>query len=328
MSDEKPIISIIVPVYNVEQYIAKCLASIQAQTFSNFEAILVDDGSPDNCGKICDAFAATDTRFRVIHQVNGGLSNARNSGLSVAKGKYIGFVDSDDSIAPDMYEKLYNEAIRTGADIVICDHFRVEEGKNVPRNSFAKNQIFNNRDLMHKLADDELTSYIWCKLYKKELFEETKFIEEHNFEDLAIFHELVHRAKKIAYLHDCLYYYFINPKGLVVNLTTKNEYDRFLAWHRRKVFLQKYYPDMVGLTYDYLINCGARAYWLCAYREKDELARKVRVMLKAESAKLLKSPVVRIKNKIRLLEVMLKINLYKFYIPKAIRKGIEKIADE
>ncbi|MGE4589809.1 MAG: glycosyltransferase, partial [Acidaminococcaceae bacterium] len=270
MSDEKPIISIIVPVYNVEQYIAKCLASIQAQTFSNFEAILVDDGSPDNCGKICDAFAATDTRFCVIHQVNGGLSNARNSGLSVAKGKYIGFVDSDDSIAPDMYEKLYNEAIRTGADIVICDHFRVEEGKNVPRNSFAKNQIFNNRDLMHKLADDDLTSYIWCKLYKKELFGEIKFIEEHNFEDLAIFHELVYQAKTIAYLHDCLYYYFINPKGLVVNLTTKNEYDRFFSWHRRKVFLQKHFPDIVGLTYDYFINFGARAYWLCAYREKDE----------------------------------------------------------
>ncbi|MGE4589176.1 MAG: hypothetical protein AB7E34_06325, partial [Acidaminococcaceae bacterium] len=109
---------------------------------------------------------------------------------------------------------------------------------------------------------------------------------------------------------------------------TKNEYDRFFAWHRRKVFLQKHFPDIVGLTYDYFINFGARAYWLCAYREKDELAQKVRVMLQAESAKLLKSPFVRIKNKIRLLEVMLKINLYKFYIPKSIRKGIEKIADE
>lgn len=322
------IISIIVPVYKVEPYIEKCLTSIKEQIFSNFEVILVDDGSPDKCGKICDEFAAADTRFHVIHQENCGISNARNNGIAIARGQYLGFVDPDDYIASDMYEKLYKEAIRTGAEIVICDHFRVEDGKLIPRNSFDKNQIFTREDLMPKLADDTLTSYIWCKLYKKELFDEVRFIEGYNFEDLAIFHELVHRANKIAYLHESLYYYFINPKGLVVNLTTKNEYDHFIAWYRRMLFLQKHYPTLAGVTSNYFINFGARSYWLCAYRKKNELSQKVRKLLKAEAAKLLNCPDVTTKNKVRLLEVMLKINMYKFYIPKVIRNGIEQIADE
>lgn len=325
---DKPIISIIVPVYNVEPYIEKCLSSIKEQTLSNFEAILVDDGSPDNCGKICDEFAANDTRFRVIHQKNAGLSNARNSALAIAQGQYIGFVDSDDYIAPDMYEKLYEETIKTKTDIVICDHFRVEQGKPIPRTSFPKNQIFTREDLMKKLAGDGLTSYIWCKLYKKELFDEVKFIEGYNFEDLAILHELVHRATKISYLHECLYYYFINPRGLVANLTTKNECDHFVAWYRRMAFLKEHYPDIVVGTYNYLIYCGARAYWLCEYRKKNELSQEVRKLLKAEAAKMLTSPGVRTKNKLRLIEVLMKINMYRFYIPKAIRNGIEKIADE
>jgi len=328
MTADKPIISIIVPIYKVEPQIEKCLSSIKEQTLTNFEVILVDDGSPDNCGKICDEVAATDARFRVIHQENGGISNARNNGLAIVRGEYIGFVDPDDYIAPDMYEKLYKEIVRTEADIVVCDHFRVEQGKPVPRTSFEKNKVLTSKETLQLLADDSLTSYMWCKLYKKELFEEVKFIEGYNFEDLAILHELVYRATKIAYLHEPLYYYFINFKGLVANLTTKNEYDHFIAWYRRMTFLQKHYPDVAGLTYNSLINCGARAYWLCAYRKKNELSQEVRKLLKAEAAKLLNSPDVRIKNKVRLLQVMLKINMYRFYIPKAIRNGIEIIADE
>lgn len=316
------------PIYKVEQYLAKCLISIKEQTFCNFEAILVDDGSPDNCGKICDVFAAGDTRFRAIHQKNFGLANARNSGLAIAQGKYIGFVDPDDYIAPDMYEKLYKEAIINKADIVICDHFRVEQGKKIPRHSFEKNQNLKTKETMRFLAENELNSYMWCKLYKKELFEEVKFIEGYNFEDFAILHELVHRSEKIAYLHECLYYYFINPRGLVMNLTSKNEYDHFIAWYRRMIFMQEYYPDIAELTYNSFINSGARAYWLCLYRKKRGLSQKARNLLKKKSAKFFHSSIVRTKNKIRLLEVMMGINMYKYYIPKAIRNGIEKIADE
>lgn len=110
-------ISIIVPVYKVEPYLRKCLDSILAQTFTNFEVILVDDGSPDNSGKICDEYAIKDSRVRVIHKENGGLSSARNAGIDIAQGKYLGFVDSDDYIAEDMYEVLYENLKFYDADI-------------------------------------------------------------------------------------------------------------------------------------------------------------------------------------------------------------------
>lgn len=109
-------ISIIVPVYKVEPYLRKCVDSILAQTFTDFEVILVDDGSPDNSGKICDEYASKDSRVRVIHKKNGGLSSARNAGIDVARGKYLGFVDSDDYIEKDMYELLYDNIVKEQAD--------------------------------------------------------------------------------------------------------------------------------------------------------------------------------------------------------------------
>ena len=127
MPYEKPLLSIIVPVYDVERYLQKCIDSILAQTFTDFELILVDDGSPDNCPALCDAAAAKDARIRVLHQKNGGLSAARNAGLDVARGEWIGFVDSDDYISPEMYEILYKAVQSTGSDLALCDYVKVDE---------------------------------------------------------------------------------------------------------------------------------------------------------------------------------------------------------
>ena len=131
--EKAPLLSIIVPVYKVENYLPKCIDSILAQTFTDFELILVDDGSPDNCPALCDAAAEKDARVRVIHQKNGGLSAARNAGLDAARGAWIGFVDSDDYIAPEMYEVLYQAVQSTGADLALCDYAEVDEaGKPCP----------------------------------------------------------------------------------------------------------------------------------------------------------------------------------------------------
>ncbi|EGP5489252.1 glycosyltransferase, partial [Enterococcus faecium] len=124
-------ISIIVPVYKVEPYLRKCVDSILAQTFTDFEVILVDDGSPDNSGKICDEYASKDSRVRVIHKKNGGLSSARNAGIDVARGKYLGFVDSDDYIEKDMYELLYDNIVKEQADLSICGIYDIYAGKKV-----------------------------------------------------------------------------------------------------------------------------------------------------------------------------------------------------
>ena len=122
-------LSIIVPVYNVEPYLRRCIDSILAQTFTDFELILVDDGSPDNCPAICDEYAEKDPRIVVIHKQNGGLSDARNAGLDIARGEYIGFVDSDDYIDAEMYEKMYNAAIMHNSDIVSCAYERIDISK-------------------------------------------------------------------------------------------------------------------------------------------------------------------------------------------------------
>lgn len=124
---ESKLISVIVPVYNVEKYLSKCIDSILAQTYKNLEIILVDDGSPDNCPKICDEYAKKDNRIKVIHKENGGLSAARNVALDIAKGEYIGFVDSDDFIAEDMYEVLYNLAEKYNAEISSVSFYKVIE---------------------------------------------------------------------------------------------------------------------------------------------------------------------------------------------------------
>lgn len=125
--EKAPLLSIIVPVYKVENYLPKCIDSILAQTFTDFELILVEDGSPDNCPALCDAAAEKDARVRVIHQKNGGLSAARNAGLDAARGAWVGFVDSDDYIAPEMYEVLYQAVQSTGADLALCDYAEVDE---------------------------------------------------------------------------------------------------------------------------------------------------------------------------------------------------------
>ena len=126
--ETKPRLSVIVPVYKVEPYLQKCIDSILAQTFRDFELILVDDGSPDNCPAICDAAAEKDERIVVIHRENAGLSAARNAGLSAARGDYIGFVDSDDYIAPEMYQTLYDAMIKNDAQLAVCNYTYVDIG--------------------------------------------------------------------------------------------------------------------------------------------------------------------------------------------------------
>ncbi|NLH44559.1 MAG: glycosyltransferase [Acholeplasmataceae bacterium] len=328
MTDEKPTISIILPIYKVEPYLLRCLESIQNQSFSNFEAILVDDGSPDNCGKICEEFAAKDSRFKVIHQANGGIANARNNGMKIAQGKYFGFVDPDDYIANNMYDKLYQAADRDKADIVICDHYRLEHDVVIPRHSFEHDEIFTAQEAMRLVASDKITSYVWCKLYKRELFDQVQFLEGYDFEDLNILHELVHHSQRVSYIHDCLYHYFINPSGVISTLTVQKEYDHFMAWKRRRDFLQKLYPDLADYTYELFTYCGTRSYWLSRYCGDRKAAQEVRALLKSEAKAIIKSPLVRTKQKIRLLEVLLHINLYRFYIPKAIRNGIERIVNK
>lgn len=205
--NETSLISIIVPVYKVEKYIHKCINSILSQTYSNFELILIDDGSPDNCGKICDEYAQKDNRIKVIHQKNSGTIIARNAGIKIATGKYLGFVDSDDYIKPKMYEKLYNCISSDNYDIVWCDVVIELSNRQVISKLTASE---NSENLLSQLLKGEYPGWMWNKLISRDFFLKCNIYQDPScsvMEDVLIMIQLLYWRPKLKYLADALYIY-------------------------------------------------------------------------------------------------------------------------
>lgn len=225
-------ISIIIPIYNTGKYLHKCFQSILSQTLTNFELILVDDGSVDDSGKICDEYADRDSRIKVIHKKNEGVSIARNTGISIAEGEYIGFIDSDDWIEPDMYEKLYNIAVSKNCDIVMCD--AVTQYDNRPDEEDTITQLKNDtmlykKDIYPELLCELAGSSCRC-IYKKELLKNNNIFFPPNipFSEDRIFNILaMGYADKIYYTKTSFYNRYVR-KGSAVN---------------------KYYSKMIELVY-------------------------------------------------------------------------------
>lgn len=210
--NNEPTVSVIVPVYKVENYINKCVDSIIHQTYENLEIILVDDGSPDKCPEICDEYAKKDARIKVIHKVNGGLSDARNAGIDVASGAYLMFVDSDDWIEPEMVEVLYKALVDNNATMSICNHKRVYEnsdncagGNNFP----IKDGVITGKELLSDLFFNECGYWVIsvCKLYIKALFDSVRFPFGKVNEDQFILHKIVLQCEKIACVSAPMYNY-------------------------------------------------------------------------------------------------------------------------
>lgn len=221
-----PTISIIVPIYHVEAYLPKCIDSILAQTFRDFELILVDDGSPDNCPALCDAAAERDERIRVIHQKNGGLSAARNAGLDIARGEWIGFVDSDDYIAPEMYERLYEAVQTAGVELGVCALMLVDEQDRplLPLNPAPKTLLYTQEQAIGRIA----TSYFHMatpKLYHKTLFETLRFPVGKLNEDSFLAPAVFERTNRVVCLQDQLYYYRQRTGSIMRQKRTLRNYD-------------------------------------------------------------------------------------------------------
>lgn len=201
-------VSVTVPVYNTMKYLRQCLNSLKTQTLSDIEFILVDDGSTDNSGDICEEYAANDSRFKVIHQQNGGLAAARETGLDKAEGEYVIVCDSDDWVEPDMYEKMYRKAKETDADMVLCGYFaEYNDGRSVPcQTIFKENEGFvDNYDLIKRGAGSS-----WIKLIRKSLFEKTNSSYEPGInlsEDSLILYKLMRGNPRVVQIKDNLYHY-------------------------------------------------------------------------------------------------------------------------
>ena len=199
-------VSVVVPVYGVEQYLSQCIESIINQTYRDIEIILVDDGSPDNCDIICDEYAKKDKRIKVFHKKNGGLSDARNFGIARASGEYIGFVDADDWIEPKMYELLVNSAIDNKADIVYCGTYLEYSQRTVIRRPLGK-CFTDNVELCKALIKDEIGTPVWNKLYRKHIFTDIIFANGHVYEDTAIMYKLFLKTTILITVSKPLYHY-------------------------------------------------------------------------------------------------------------------------
>lgn len=246
-----PEISIIVPVYNVEKYLKNCIDSILNQTFKDFELILVNDGSTDKSLDICKYYESIDSRIRIINKQNGGLSSARNAGLDVFIGKYVGFIDSDDYIHPQMYEILYNQMTKNNADIGICDFEKVYDfNKEFLDNKFILNneiESMNNEDALLKLLGEKAVKYIiMCnKLYKKEIFQNERFKEGIIHEDEHIIHRLLYKAKNIIYIEKKLYFYLQREGSIMNKKLSIDTVDYLLACSDRiRFFSEKNLKDL------------------------------------------------------------------------------------
>lgn len=208
-------ISVIIPVYKVEEYLEQCVDSISDQTYKNLEIILVDDGSPDNCGKMCDEYAQKDNRIKVIHKENGGLSDARNAGLEVADGEYIFFVDSDDYIDKEMIERLYQLLKKDNSDMSVCDKMYVSETCDI-----IKEQKHLSSECIVYTPTEFLKIILhhveaWAKLYKRELFEGIRFPKGKINEDVFIAHRIAYKCKSISYIPQSMYFYRMRNKSIM-----------------------------------------------------------------------------------------------------------------
>lgn len=227
-------ISVIVPVYKVERYLRQCIDSILNQTYRDVEILLIDDGSPDRCGEICEEYAKKDNRIRVFHTENKGLSAARNLGLREAKGEYIGFVDSDDWIEPDMYEILLN-TFGENSDISACGVRREYSGSYYDYSIY--NTVLKKQEAIQSLVCG-LSNAVWNKLFKRSCWRGIEFPERQNTEDTAIIYKVFLNANSISCTSKVLYHYRMRNNSIVHTQTTKNLKDCWSAFYCRYLFLR------------------------------------------------------------------------------------------
>ena len=237
---KNPQISVIVPVYKVEPYLRQCLDSILAQTHGNLEIILVDDGSPDSCPAICDEYAKKDPRIIVIHKENGGLGSARNAGLDACHGEYIGFVDSDDWIEPDMYGVMLGRLIETGCDMASCSSNNnrrkdILEGKEIHK------EFISFKNIIREVA--------WDKLYRREIWDGLRFPEGMIFEDTYIITDVLSRCKSVVLTEGRFYHYRLRTNGLSYEMTPKALSDKMNANRR----IAEFYRDNIPELYQYIV---------------------------------------------------------------------------
>lgn len=268
------LISVIVPVYNMELYLDRCMKSILEQTYSNLEIILVDDGSTDKSPRMCDEYSKQDSRIKVIHKKNGGLSDARNAGLAIATGTYIGYVDSDDWIELDMYERMYTACVEHHADVAVCRYASVFPDETYKAGT-GETRVFDREELVeHYLKDDEhviIYNSVWSKLFSKSIVEGELFPVGHNSEDIMYTTKSFCKAKRAVYIDSPLYNYVQNREGSIMNTnrTDRMFRDEIPFWREHIQYIKDTVSHEMGDKAAFWFYRRMLAYYLDLIKAKE-----------------------------------------------------------
>lgn len=282
----KGLVSVIVPVYNVEKYVRRCVHSILAQTYSKLEVLLIDDGSQDQSGMICEEYPIKDSRVRVIHQENGGLSSARNTGIEEAKGEYLAFVDSDDFIAKNFVERLLKACKETGSEIAQC-RWECVTGDSLTKQSQLEetSRVYSGYETLEQMYEADGAYYIvaWNKLYFAKLFADIRYPIGRIHEDEATTYRLLEKAEKVVVLDTSLYGYFTSDASITRNQFKLQRLDWEIAVRERLAYFQdKGYDSLLLPTIKAYLDGCTMLYFQCkkfvqgSENEQRELKRKMK----------------------------------------------------
>jgi len=262
------LVSVVIPVYNQEAYLERCVESVLGQSYTNLQIILINDGSQDKSGELCDAYGAKHLGIDVIHQTNGGLSAARNAGIERAKGRWIAFIDSDDYVSAHYIQHMLDACILHGADICVCKYITDNSG-NLTENEFAKTdefEVITGREatLRHFGKDAGLLNMAWCKLMRASLWKELRFPVGKINEDVFVSHYLFYSARNVVITDSYLYAYYQSPGSIMRNPFTLKRLDVLCGWYEGiRFFEQAYEPKLADIARRVYLNRLFDAYGLC-----------------------------------------------------------------
>lgn len=251
----KGMISVVIPVYNVERYIRQCLESVINQTYRNLQIIIVDDGSTDKSGEICDEYAARDDRVTVIHQENAGAGAAKNTGLDMASGEYLAIIDSDDYIEENMYEIMLQRLKDNNADVVQCLFDNVFVNAKVSRSfsfNYNSNRIIKSKNYLYEMLYDWKYAVFWNKLFRKSLLQDVRFPVGRKIDDEFFTYKLICNAKKIININDCLYHYRMRKSSVMNDNCNILVRDRIDCFEERYKYISYRYPGLGICFYNHL----------------------------------------------------------------------------
>ncbi len=324
-----PLISIIVPVYKVEKYLEHCIRSILSQTYKNIEVILVDDGSPDHCGMICDRWAGKDKRVKIIHKANGGISSARNAGLDIAKGEYLAFVDSDDYIMPYMIEYLYEIIIKYNVPLAITNFKRAKENEESRIDekiclNKTSCKIIDQRVMMEMFQDNRylLAAVAWNKLYRRDLFNYIRFPEGKICEDGYIMHEIFGKCSKSILTLEKLYYYRIRSDSILGSGYSIKNFTHLEGCYRRICYFeQNGYQDLCPIATRTMLCSYNKLRFIVSLRSKTDIQRDSEIREMVKKCYKRYGGLVQFRDKIKFICP----RLYKLYVKTKYRQITDKL---